>query len=109
MMNWFKVVTLCSTLSIFSAFALTVEEGKTHGIVGETLSGYLAVIEQSSADAKQLVEHINAERKNRYTEIADKNGLKTNDVARMAGQKLVERAPAGEYVRGINGQWMQKK
>jgi len=29
-------------------------------------------------------------------------------VAHMAGQKLVTRAPAGEYVRGINGQWLKK-
>ncbi|ATG17537.1 TPA: YdbL family protein [Providencia alcalifaciens] len=109
MMNWFKAIALCSTLSVFSAFALTVEEGKSHGLVGETLSGYLAVIDQNSDNAKQLVERINAERKNRYAEIADKNGLKTNDVARIAGQKLVDRAPTGEYVRGINGQWVQKK
>jgi len=26
----------------------------------------------------------------------------------LAGQKLVARAGAGEYVRGINGQWLQK-
>ncbi|WP_265523974.1 DUF1318 domain-containing protein, partial [Providencia heimbachae] len=43
------------------------------------------------------------------SKIAQKNNLKTKDVARIAGQKLVERASSGEYVRGINGQWLKKK
>jgi uncharacterized protein YdbL (DUF1318 family) len=30
-------------------------------------------------------------------------------VASIAGQKLVSRAAAGEYVRGINGQWLRKE
>jgi uncharacterized protein YdbL (DUF1318 family) len=30
------------------------------------------------------------------------------EVGRIAGQKLVERAAAGQYVRGINGQWLKK-
>ncbi|EOI5795860.1 DUF1318 domain-containing protein, partial [Cronobacter malonaticus] len=28
--------------------------------------------------------------------------------AKMAGQKLVARSKPGEYVRGINGQWIKK-
>lgn len=104
-----KVLTLCSLLSVFSAFALTVDEAKEKGMVGETLSGYLAVVKANNAEAVKLAEQINREREKKYSEIASKNNLKTNDVARIAGQKLVERASEGEYVRGINGQWLKKK
>ena len=39
--------------------------------------------------------------------------LKTNQVtpesvARLAGEKLVARANSGEFVKGINGQWIKK-
>ncbi|MEQ5110523.1 YdbL family protein [Providencia vermicola] len=104
-----KVLTLCSLLSVFSAFSLTVDEAKEKGVLGETLSGYLAVVKAENVEAVKLAEQINREREKKYSEIASKNNLKTNEVARIAGQKLVERANAGEYVRGINGQWLKKK
>ncbi|HDN2510869.1 MULTISPECIES: YdbL family protein [Providencia] len=104
-----KVLTLCSLLSVFSAFSLTVDEAKEKGVLGETLSGYLAVVKTENVEAVKLAEQINREREKKYSEIASKNNLKTNEVARIAGQKLVERANAGEYVRGINGQWLKKK
>jgi hypothetical protein len=40
--------------------------------------------------------------------VAENDQVTTGDVAKLAGQKLVARAGAGEYVRGINGQWLQK-
>ncbi|MEY0062022.1 YdbL family protein [Providencia rettgeri] len=104
-----KVFALCSLLTAFQAIAITVDEAKETGLSGETLSGYLAPINTSNPEAAKLAAQINQEREKRYSEIAAKNNLKTNDVARIAGQKLVERANPGEFVRGINGQWLQKK
>ena len=31
-----------------------------------------------------------------------------DEVAKMAGQKLVARAQPGEYVKGINGKWLKR-
>ncbi len=109
MMTFIRVITLCSLFGTFSVYALTVDEAKEHGIIGETLSGYLAVVDQNDKDAVKLTDKINHERDLKYSEIAQRNNLKTKDVARIAGQKLVERASSGEYVRGINGQWLKKK
>lgn len=104
-----KLLVLCSFLSSFSVVALTLDEAKDTGALGETLSGYLAPINTDNQDAVKLANQINQEREKKYSEIAAKNNLKTNEVARIAGQKLVDRANKGEYVRGINGQWLQKK
>ncbi|AFH95883.1 TPA: YdbL family protein [Providencia stuartii] len=100
---------MISGLFVFSAAALTVDEAKNQGLVGETLSGYLAVVTHGNAEVDELVTEINREREIKYSEIAKKNNLKTRDVGKIAGQKLVERAASGEYVRGINGQWLKKK
>ncbi|EKN4800786.1 YdbL family protein [Yersinia enterocolitica] len=89
------------------AFALTLEQAKQQGRVGETLSGYLAPVKKD-AETLALVEQINIARAEKYQEVAQKNHISTEDVAKLAGQKLVNRAAAGEYVRGINGQWMQR-
>lgn len=89
------------------AFALTLDEARQQGRVGETLTGYLAPRTQDS-ETQSLVEKINAARAESYQQVADRNHLPVDTVAKMAGQKLVARAAPGEYVRGINGQWLRK-
>lgn len=98
---------LCGSLWCSAAQALTVEQAKQQGLVGETLSGYLAPV-KPGADAQDLVTRINQARERQYQQVAVNNQVSTSDVAKLAGQKLVQRAGRGEYVRGINGQWLQK-
>lgn len=51
---------------------------------------------------------INQARRENYQQLADSNGLPRDEVAKLAGQKLVNRAQPGEYVQGINGKWLKK-
>ena len=87
--------------------ALTLNDARTQGRVGETLSGYIAPVAQD-ADTLALVNRINAARAESYQKLADSNNLPVDEVAKMAGQKLVARAQPGEYVKGINGRWLKK-
>ncbi len=89
------------------AAALTLNDARVQGRVGETLSGYLAPIQQD-AETLALVNRINAARAENYQKLADSNNLPVDEVAKMAGQKLVARAQPGEYVKGINGKWLKK-
>ncbi|CNB54539.1 YdbL family protein [Yersinia similis] len=101
------VVLASSLLYSPHSFALTLEQAKQQGRVGETLSGYLAPVKKD-AETLALVEQINLARAEKYQEVAQKNHISTENVAKLAGQKLVNRAAEGEYVRGINGQWMKR-
>ncbi|QYH16935.1 YdbL family protein [Enterobacter sp. DNB-S2] len=89
------------------AAALTLNDARAQGRVGETLSGYLAPIQQD-AETLALVNRINAARTENYQKLADSINLPVDEVAKMAGQKLVARAQPGEYVKGINGKWLKK-
>lgn len=89
------------------AATLTLNDARAQGRVGETLSGYLAPIQQD-AETLTLVNRINAARTESYQKLADSNNLPVDEVAKMAGQKLVARAQPGEYVKGINGKWLKK-
>lgn len=80
---------------------------RTQGRVGETLNGYLVAL-KNDAETQKLVLDINHARRASYQQLADSNHLPVDEVAKMAGQKLVERARPGEYVQGINGKWMRK-
>ncbi|EAA8482688.1 DUF1318 domain-containing protein [Salmonella enterica subsp. enterica serovar Newport] len=97
------------TLSLLtpSVWALTLDEARTQGRVGETLNGYLVAL-KNDAETQKLVLDINHARRASYQQLADSNHLPVDEVAKMAGQKLVERAKPGEYVQGINGKWMRK-
>ncbi|HDR2753141.1 TPA: YdbL family protein [Enterobacter asburiae] len=89
------------------AATLTLNEARAEGRVGETLSGYIAPLRQD-VETLALVNQINAARTESYQKLADSNNLPVDEVAKMAGQKLVARAQPGEYVKGINGKWLKK-
>lgn len=106
MKGWVTFSLLC-LLAASPAQALTLNEARQQGRVGETLSGYLAP-RQQDAETAALIAQINQQREQRYREVAQRNQLSTAEVARIAGEKLVQRAAAGEYVQGINGRWVRK-
>ncbi len=86
-----------------------IDAAKQAGTVGEQVDGYLgAVRPDAGADVKALVDEVNSQRRSAYADIAAKNGTPVETVARLAGEKLVTRAAAGEYVRDDTGAWKKK-
>ncbi len=57
------------------AAALTLNDARAQGRVGETLSGYLAPIQQD-AETLSLVNRINAARTESYQKLADSNNCR---------------------------------
>ncbi|EOD1042077.1 TPA: YdbL family protein [Citrobacter farmeri] len=107
MKKTFILATLILSLLSGSALALTLNEARTQGRVGETYNGYLVALKQD-AQTLTLVSEINKARADSYRKLAESHQLPIDEVAKMAGQKLVERAKPGEYVQGINGKWLRK-
>ena len=103
-----KAVLLLPLILSQPVQALTLNEAREQGRVGETLNGYLGAVKQDP-ETLALVAKINASRTQVYQQLADKNQITREDVARLAGQKLVNKAGRGEYVRGLNGQWLKKQ
>lgn len=105
-----KIVTLIF-ITVFvvcgSALALDLQSAKSQGLVGETPSGYLAPVKGGNAEAAQLVQSINAQRKAHYQNIANRNKTPLQSVEQLAGKKAIEKSPAGNFVL-INGQWKKK-
>lgn len=81
---------------------------KAAGSIGEQVDGYLGALPGAPAGADALVARINAERRAYYANIATKNGTAIDIVARLAGKKLVQRTPSGQYTRNASGQWLIK-
>ena len=98
---------LAGLLAAGPALALTLDEARAAGQVGEMPNGYVGVV-QSGPGVQDLVDSINARRRVRYKEIADAEGAPMAAVEQRAGARLIERAAAGEFVMNTSGSWVRK-
>lgn len=89
------------------AHALSLAEAKAQGSIGEMSTGYVGYPSAPSAAVKQLGDGVNLGRKARYTEIAGQQGTTLSVVEGLAGQKVIQQAPAGTYVNDGSG-WRRK-
>jgi len=89
------------------AFALDLQTAKGQGLVGETPSGYLAPVQSGNNEAVQLVQSINAQRKQEYEKIAQRNNTPLQAVEQLAGKQALEKTPAGQFIL-VGGGWKKK-
>jgi uncharacterized protein YdbL (DUF1318 family) len=101
-----------STLFLFGALtanAATLDDAKAAGQIGESVDGYVHLVDKNApAAVKALVKDVNNKRREKYAGIAKTRGTSVESVASLAGAKLVERTPAGQYVRDSNAKWRKK-
>lgn len=91
------------------ALALTLDEAKAQGLVGERPDGYVgAVAPAPTAEVQTLVTSTNDGRRKVYAELAQRNGITVQAVGIVSGEKLQGAAPAGQYILTPAGQWQRK-
>lgn len=81
---------------------------KAAGQIGERPDGLVGAVPGAPAAAEQLAQQVNAQRLARYRDIARSNGTSPDAVQAIAGQQLVERTPAGQFVMTGSGRWVRK-
>lgn len=86
---------------------MSLEQARAAGLVGERPDGLLGVV-KGSPEAEALVAGVNARRQAEYREIAKRNGTSPEAVAKVAGERLVSRAPSGTFVMDPSGRWQKK-
>ncbi len=101
-------LAVVSLLVALPAAANELDAAKSAGHVGEQADGFLGVAPGAPSSAQGLVTRINEERAVRYGEIAAKNKTSPSAVAALAGKKLTDRTPPGQWVRGADGKWTKK-
>ena len=101
-------IAATALLLALPAAAQSLDEAKSAGHVGEQSDGYLGVVPGAPASARQLADRINAERAVKYGEIGANRGASPAAVAALAGKKLVERTPPGQWYRDADGNWHRR-
>lgn len=101
------LATLLFSVTLSSAWALSLDEAKNQGLVGEQLNGYLGVV-RASGEARSLSDSINKKRRAAYADKARKAGVDINVIEIRIGERLIQRAAKGHYIQNSNGQWSKK-
>lgn len=103
------MLTVSGVVMSSPADALTLDEARAQGLIGEQPNGYLGLVPgQSNAQASTLVEQINAKRRAAYQSVADSNGTSLSSVEALAGRKLIGRLQAGQWFQDPGGQWRRR-
>jgi uncharacterized protein YdbL (DUF1318 family) len=88
------------------AHAMTLQEAKAAGLLGEQTDGYVGIV-STNAEANQIATSINAQRRAQYESIANRNGTSLDAVEALAGQTAINKTPGGQYIN-TGGGWQKK-
>ncbi len=91
-----------------AVLALDLGEAKDKGLVGESTTGYVAIVDNNpSSEVRSLVADVNNKRKAIYQKQAEKNGISIGQVEKIAAQRNIEKTQSGHYVQ-VDGRWVKK-
>jgi uncharacterized protein len=89
------------------AGAMSLEEAKAKGLVGEKPNGYLGIVNPPGPDVQALTNDVNQKRRQAYEDIARRNRTQLEAVEALAGEKAIQNTKPGHYVEGSGG-WTKK-
>ena len=90
-----------------SAFALTLDQARSQGLVGELPNGYVAA-RGNAPGVSGLVDSVNRQRRQQYRQIAAQSNVPVAAVEQQAGQALINRLQPGHWYMTPQNQWMQR-
>lgn len=104
-----KILALLLLIYTNSALAVTLQEAKARGLVGERNDGYVGyVVKPASNEIKLLVKSINNKRLDKFKKTAKNNGIAVEKVAALFYKKAVSATRNGNFYQSKNGGWEEK-
>ncbi|MDX1710940.1 MAG: YdbL family protein [Rhodovibrionaceae bacterium] len=90
------------------AQAASLDELRAAGVIAERFDGLLEIRQGGNAEARQIVQQVNAERTKIYQKRANEQGVSVDQVGRVYAKQILQKAPAGTYFKQENGSYVQK-
>ena len=89
------------------AYAITLDEVRDLGLVGERPDGLVAAVSpQVATEVSTLIIEVNTARLESYKQLAAKDGAPIQAVQAIAGEKLLQKARQnGWYIMSASGGW----
>lgn len=83
-------------------------KSKAEGKIGEVFNGYVEAV-KGDAGVSGLLDDENADRRALYEIVAKKQNISLAKVAELNGARNFRNAKPGEWLKGEDGKWTQKK
>ncbi|HEY3149592.1 MAG TPA: YdbL family protein [Dongiaceae bacterium] len=91
------------------AMADSLDDARAAGLVGERPDGLVAPVSPTApADIQSLVQSVNAQRMEKYQQIATQKGVPVEQIGAIAGEKIIGKLKPGLYYMDASGNWVQK-
>ena len=115
-MTSLKIKSLLSGLllalaMVFSAPAMAdaLDDARAAGLVGERPDGLVAPVSASApANVLSLVQSVNAQRMEKYQQIANQKGVPVEQIGAIAGEKIIGKLNPGYKYMDSSGNWVTK-
>lgn len=93
-----------------SSAKATVDAAIKRGEIGEQINGYLGIVDGKSPSnaVRNAMSEINIARKAVYTEAARGGAESAAVYAQLTGEKQINKASQGSYVKDATGVWKKK-
>ena len=104
-----STVFILAVLLVPAAYAVTLQEAKEQGLLGEQRDGYVGLVADiAPPEVVTLMREVNEQRRQRYQQIARQNGITLEQVALVAYERAVAATRSGYYIQDSNGRWIRK-
>ena len=84
------------------------QQARSAGLIGEQVDGYLGIVGSADAATRALVQDINNQRRQAYTQKAQQNGVTISDWAFTSGCSLISKTVPGEKYEAPDGSWQTR-
>jgi uncharacterized protein YdbL (DUF1318 family) len=102
---------LLALAMVFSAPAMAdaLDDARAAGLVGERPDGLVAPVSASApANVLSLVQSVNAQRMEKYQQIANQKGVPVEQIGAIAGEKIIGKLKSGYKYMDSSGNWVTK-
>jgi hypothetical protein len=110
--TFFVILTIALAALAFAPVASAgdpqIDAAIAEGLVGERIDGRLGVVGTAPPALVRKVQDINNRRAAVYAETAARTATTVEQVARIAGEKQIERLAPGQFYMDESGTWQRK-
>jgi uncharacterized protein YdbL (DUF1318 family) len=91
------------------AMADALDDARAAGLVGERPDGLVAPVSPNApANIQSLVQSVNAQRMEKYQQIANEKGVPADQIGAITAEKIIAKLKPGWYYMDSSGNWVRK-
>lgn len=102
------MLALIAALGATPALAADLDSLRESGVIAERYDGFVEIRQGGGAEAREIVEEVNAKRREIYRKRAESQDVPVDQVGRVYAKQILEKLPEGVWFRTPDGEYVQK-